>query len=307
MTPEPVVATKGSEYPLEKPLEETILYDKPTPQIARITFNRPEKHNAWYFPDMDYRLRDLINEAVADNEVKVILFRGNGPSWCTGDDLNRAPAEAFGLKPGQKLDQTRRLRGFKEIYDLWRDILFCPKNTIAQVQGFAMGVGYTYVELMDLCIASDTARFSHAEQRIGFGGMTYMMTLLQFGHKRAREFYLTGDTLSAQQAHEWGLVNRVVPEAKLEEEALRWANMIALHSADGLMNSKMLMQTTLEVLGLGAGLNAAAVAHTLFTNLVWHEDEQNFLRMRNKIGTREAFREREARWAKLGFGGPLDR
>lgn len=297
---------KGVSYQLEKPLEETILYDKPTPQIARISFNRPEKHNAWFFPEMDHWFKTLIDRAVDDDEVKVIIIRGNGPSFCTGDDLNRAPAEAFGLQPGQKLDQASRLLGFKKIYDFWRDIIYCPKNTIAAVQGFAMGVGYVFVELADLCIAAESAKFSHAEQRIGFGGMTYFLTLLQLGPKRAREFYLSGETLTAKQAHDLGLVNRVVPDDKLEEETLRWAKMVALNSADGLMNSKLLMQTMYEAMGLGAAYNAAAVAHTVFTNLVWHEGEQNFLKLRNEVGTREAFRQREKRYADLGFPGPLD-
>ena len=111
------VTTVYKEYRLEKPLEETILYDKPEYNIARITFNRPEKHNAWFYPEMDDWFYTLIRRAVDDDDVKVIIIRGNGPSFQTGDDLNRAPAEAFGLRPGQKLDQEHRLRGFWKIYE----------------------------------------------------------------------------------------------------------------------------------------------------------------------------------------------
>jgi len=294
-------AEKYVEYKLEKPLEETILYDKPEYNIARITFNRPEKHNAWFYPEMDDWLLTLMRRAIDDDDVKVIIFRGNGPSFCVGDDLNRAPAEAYGLRPHQKLDQMHRLRGFRRIYETWKNILYCPKNTIAQVHGWAIAGGWIYVELCDLAIAAESAKFSQYEQRIGFGGMTSLLSMLHFGPKRARELMLTGGTLTAQKAKEWGLVNAVVPDDKLEEETMHWAKMICLNSADGLFNSKMLMQLNYEALGFGTANQAMSMAHTLFTNLVWHEDEQNFLRLRTQVGAREAFRQREARYAELGF------
>ncbi len=297
-----VQSNKGLNYTLEKPIEETIIYDKPTPQIARLTFNRPEKHNAWFFPDMDTRLRELVRKAVDDDEVKVIIMRGNGPSFCSGDDLNRVPAEAFGMKQGEKLDQMHRLRGFRDIYDsTWREIMYCPKNVISSVRGWAMGVGFVLAEISDLVIAGESAKFSHAEQRIGFGGMMYMMTMLTVGPKRAREIVLRGETVSAAQALDWGMINSVVPDDQLDAETLRWAEMICLNSADGLMNSKVLMQSIYEIMGLGAAQNSTMVAHTLFTNLSWHPGEMNFLKLRNQVGTGNAAKQREERWAQLGF------
>ena len=292
----------GVNYNLEKPVEETILYEKPEYNIAKITINRPEKHNSWYFPDMDHWFVELINRAVDDDDVKVIILTGAGKSFSTGDDLNRAPAEAFGLRPGEKLGQMHRLRGFWKLYHGgMRSVLFCPKNIISSVRGYAIGVGYGLAEFSDLIIASENAKFSHAEQRIGFAGMMYMTTLLHVGPKRAREFVLSGSRLSAQQAKEWGLVNSVVPDDKLEEETMRWAKMIALHSTDGLFNSKMLMQEIYEIMGVGAAHQATMTAHSLFTNLVWREDEMNFLKLRTKEGATDAFKMREAKWGALGF------
>ena len=292
----------GVNYKLEKPLEETILYDKPEYNIARITFNRPEKHNSWYFPDMDLWFCKLMRRALDDDDVKVIILKGNGPSFCTGDDLNRAPAEAFGLRPGERLSQMHRLRGFWELYHgCLREVLFCPKNVISSVHGQTIGIGYMIAESSDLVIASESAKFSHAEQRIGFAGMMCMMMLLHFGPKRARETVLTGESMSAQKAKDWGLVNSIVPDDKLEAETMRWAKMITLHSADGLMNSKMLMQLIYEIMGVGASHQATMMAHTLFTNLQWRPDEMNFLKLRTGVGAREAFKQREARWGELGF------
>lgn len=292
----------GVEYKLERPIEETILYDKPTYQIARITLNRPEKHNSFYFPDMAEWFDTLIDRAVDDNDVKAIIICGNGRSFCTGDDLNRAPAEAFGLRPGERLGQMQRLRGFWRIYESQKNkLLYCPKNTIAAVQGYAIGMGWSLAEMCDLVVAGESATFSQAEQRIGFAGITNIMTVLHFGPKRTRELMLTGGTLSAQKAMDWGLVNSVVPDDKLEEEALRWAKMICLHSTDGLMTMKMLMESIYEALGVGAAHQSTMMAHTLFTNLAWRPDEMNFLKLRTQVGASEAFRQREARWGELGF------
>lgn len=292
----------GAEHKLEKPLEETILYDNPDKGIARITLNRPEKHNCWYLPDMDSYFCSLMDRATEDDDVKVIIITGNGPSFTTGDDLNRAPAEAFGLKPGQKLGQLERIRGFYKIYEgLFRKILYSPKNTIAAVDGYAIGIGFAMAEYCDLVIATDRAIFSQVEQRIGFGGFTNLVDILHFGPKRARELMLTGGELSAEKAKEWGLVNSVVPPEKLEEETMRWAKMITLHSADGLMIMKALMQQLYEILGIGAGHQAGMMAHSMFTNLAWREGEMNFLKLRTEVGVGEAFKQREAKWAKFGF------
>jgi enoyl-CoA hydratase/carnithine racemase len=107
--------------------------------------------------------------------------------------------------------------------------------------------------------------------------------------------------LTAKQAEEWGIVNKVVPDDQLEEETMRWANMISLHSTDGLVNSKIYKQIALDMLGCGPSLTPLSVTHTLFTNLRWREDELNFLKLRTLVGTTEAFRQREERWANLGF------
>lgn len=287
---------------LEKPLEETILYDKPEHNIARITLNRPEKHNCIRVPSMKAYLGQLIDRAVNDDEVKVIILRGNGPSFCAGDDLNQAPVEAYGLRPGQRLSQMHRLRGFYKTYETSKNyFLYCPKNIIASVHGSVIGLGFDIALYSDLVIASENTKFSRAEQRLGFGGITSMLYILHLGPKRARELLLTGEQISIEKAMDWGLVNAVVPHEKLEEETLRWAKMICLHSADGLFTSKMLMQAVYESFGVGAANQAQMLAHVLFTNLVWQPDELNWLKLRNQVGPAEAFRQREAKWKELGF------
>ncbi|MBI2856764.1 MAG: enoyl-CoA hydratase/isomerase family protein [Chloroflexi bacterium] len=295
-------AEKWKPYELEKPLEETILYDKVSPNIARITLNRPEKHNSFFFNDMMYELIRKLDKAVYDDEVKVIILKGNGPSFCTGDDLNRAPYEAYGGKPGEKLPQRKRLLGYGDAYERFKDVTYCRKNVIAQVHGWVMGMGTRLITGADIAIAGESARFAHREQRIGFGGyFGDPLTLLHLGPKKTREWLLTGRILTAQEAKEWGLVNAVVPDDKLEEETLRWANAVAQHSADGLMIGKLYMLLMFDAMGVSESFRAGIAYHTVFSNLVWGEDEFNFLKMRTLLGTSEAFRQREARWERYGF------
>lgn len=296
------VMKKWKPYILERPVEETVLYEKVAPHIAKLTLNRPEVHNAFYYMDMQYEFDKKLKMGITDSEVKVIIITGAGRSFCSGDDLHRAPYEAFGGKPGEKLPQSNRLIGFWQLYESFRMLLYCPKFTIASVRGAAIGVGLWIAEFCDITIAGESAIFSEAEQRIGFAGFGINpLRMLEVGPKRATEWALTGKELSAQEAKEWGVVNKVVPDDKLEEETMNWAKMISLHSTDGLVNSKIYKQIALDAAGCGPSLMPLAVSHTLFTNLVWREDELNFLKLRTLVGTTEAFKKREAMWAELGF------
>ena len=296
---------KEGKYVLEKPLDETMLLDKLTPEIARITLNRPEKHNALLPPDSFLEAGRKVTMAANDDDVKVIIIRGAGESFCTGDDLNVAPYEAFGGGRGVKPSQRARLKGFQEMMNGFiRVLTFCPKIIICQVHGWCIAGGLWFVLPSDITIAAETARFAHREQRIGFAGLdsgTLLLHILTLGYKRTREWLLTGRALSAQEAKEWGLVNAVVPDDKLEDETMRWAKAIALQAGDGLVIGKTHTQICLDMLGLSGSVGAGYMAHSFFTNLKWGPDEFNFLNVRDKKGITNTFKIRENRWGELGF------
>jgi enoyl-CoA hydratase/carnithine racemase len=107
--------------------------------------------------------------------------------------------------------------------------------------------------------------------------------------------------MGAQEAKEWGVINAVVPDDKLEEETMRYAKAVALNPADSLMIAKTHLHMMFDLLGLQGQFTAGALAYPLFTNLKWEDEEFNFLKRRGKLGTTGAFAEREARWAELGF------
>src|SRR3984957_15849713 len=228
-----------SGYELEKPIEETVLVEyEVEPHIARVTLNRPDKHNALWPPEGFQELERRLIEVADNDEVKVIILRGAGPSFCSGDDLNRTPFESFGGRPGERLSQSKRLIGIRQTTSLFPTIVELPKPVVVEAHGTLLGAGFQMAMCADLCIAGESARFSRAEQRIGFGGQdpfTNVLGILTFGLKRTRELLLTGRAIDAETALDWGLVNEVVPDDELEETVLRWARGIAAHATDGIV------------------------------------------------------------------------
>lgn len=292
-------------YVLEKPLDETVLYEKLTKDIVAITLNRPHVHNALYPPDQFNEVSRKIAMAVDDDDVKVIILRGAGKSFCSGDDLNLAPYDTYGGAPGTRPSQRVRVKAVLTwLNGMYRSLLYCPKTIICQAHGWTIGVGLAMLMCCDMAIAAESALFSQRQQRVGFSGLSMgwqFVQLMTVGYKRMREWQLTGKTINAQQALEWGVVNAVVPDDKLEEEVMRYANAVALNPADGLMIAKTHTLLMLDLLGVPGQFNAGALAYPLFTNLKWDDEDFNFLKRRQELGVSKAFAEREARWAELGF------
>lgn len=294
-----------SGYRLEKPIEETVIVEEAVePWIARVTLNRPEKHNALFPPEGFEVLAKALAELADRDDVKVIILRGAGPSFCSGDDLNRTPFEAFGGQPGQRLPQSKRVIGIRQTTNLFRTIVELPKPVIVQAHGTLLGAGFQIAMCADLVVAAESARFSRAEQRIGFAGQdpwTNQLAILTFGLKRSRELLLTGRAIDAATAHDWGLVNEVVPDDELGDTVMRWARGISAHAMDGIVIGRQHHQVTLSNLGFHQTYAMSMLSHPLFTNIVWREDEWNFLKERNQAAsTSDAFAEREQRWNDAG-------
>ena len=299
-------ATPSAKYALEKPLDETVLYEKVSRDIVTVTLNRPEKHNALFPPDMFNEVSRKIAMAVDDDDVKVIILKGNGKSFCSGDDLNLAPYDTYGGAPGFKPSQRVRVKAMLTwLNGMYRALLYCPKTIVCQAHGWTIGVGLAMLMCCDLAIAGESAKFSQRQQRAGFGGLSMgwqHIQLLTLGYKRMREWQLTGRTIDAPLAKDWGVINDIVPDDKLEDETLRWAKAVALNPADSLMIAKTHLHMMFDLLGMNGQFTAGALAYPLFTNLKWEDEEFNFLKRRTELGsTSKAFDEREARWKELGF------
>ena len=192
--------------------------------VAVLTLNRPERLNAMSRPMLD-ALLEALPRLADDPAVGAVVLAGAGRGFCAGGDV-KAMAEGQELGGNTLEEKAQALRGRMEV-SRWLHEL--PKPTIAMVRGAAAGAGLSLAMACDLRIAGDSARFGTAFARVGysgdFGGSFFLTQLV--GTAKARELYLTADLVDAQQALALGLVNRVVPDARLEEETLALAGRIA--------------------------------------------------------------------------------
>ena len=296
----------GADYVAEIPLEQSSLLTKPEEHIAVITHNRPHVRNEILVPELTY-WHKLFTEANHDRDVKVIILNANGTDFSAGDNLRQLPVEFAGLRPKARLAKMERLHRFYTGMG-GPGPLLSNRNTIASVQGLCCGSGgFDLVTDCDLCIACECARFGSPENRLGLGGLARPQLILNIGWKRTRELYLTGGTLSAQKAMEWGLVNDVVPHddehKKLREETMRWARMICLHPRDGLTNSRVSWNNILRILGIDAAYDYRKLSLVMGSDMHWRpgETDLNFLKLRKDHGVDEATRIIGEAWAKLGF------
>ena len=288
----------------EDDLETLVLYEMVEPHICRITLNRPHRRNAILSPDMNELLAKYLEQAQDDDEVKVVILAGNGPDFCAGEDTRRVPAETFGLKKGQRLPQSKRMRGMRKTYDsFFKGLLWGDKVVIGACQGAVMGLGFSYALSCDMLIVAEGAKFARRQARIGFAGFDAMLpiSLIKLGMNRGMEVMLTGRTVTPQELKDWGVANSVVPAEQLAVEALRYARAIAALSTDGLMLGKRALHQVMHGLGLAAYQNFASIGHPLFTNLVWREGEYNLLRERNAQGSKAAMEGLNKIFSDLGF------
>lgn len=202
----------------------TDLLEKVKDGVAVLTLNRPERLNAMSRPMLD-ALLEALPRLADDGAVGVIVLTGAGRGFCAGGDV-KAMAEGNELGGQTMEEKAQALRARMEA-SRWLHEL--PKPTIAMMRGPAAGAGLSLAMACDMRIASDTVRLGTAFARVGysgdFGGSYYLTQLV--GTAKARELYFTADLLDAQQALGLGLVNRVVPDARLEEETMALASRLA--------------------------------------------------------------------------------
>lgn len=182
--------------------------------VAWITFKRPERFNA-LDPTMARELCDVANRCSSDRAVRAVVMTGSGEqSFCAGGDVS-----VF----GERLDDIEVLVKEMTTYLHTAVSRFARMRAplVAAVNGVAAGAGFSLVTCCDLAIAAETATFTSAYTRIGLtpdGSSTHFLARL-VGTRRAMELYLTNRVLSAAEALDWGLVNRVVPAGQLTVEA----------------------------------------------------------------------------------------
>jgi 2-(1,2-epoxy-1,2-dihydrophenyl)acetyl-CoA isomerase len=195
-----------------------------TDGVAVLTMNRPDRLNALSETMLD-ALLEALPRLAADANVGVVVLTGAGRGFCAGGDV-KAMAEGREMA-GDSLEE--RAQGLRDKMETSRMLHEMPKPTIAMVRGAAAGAGLSLALACDLRVAGESAKFATAFARVGysgdFGGSYYLTQLV--GTAKARELYYTADLVDAKQALALGLVNRVVPDDRLEEETLTLAGKIA--------------------------------------------------------------------------------
>ncbi len=204
-----------------------IRYELSGDGIAKITINRPEVRNA-FRPQTLFQLSEAFDRARDDPDVGVVVFTGEGEqAFCSGGDQRVRGDDGY---IGDD-EVAHRGIGRLNVLDLQVQIRRTPKPVVAMVAGYAIGGGHVLHIVCDLTIAADNARFGQTGPRVGSfdGGYGSGLLARQIGQKRAREVWFLCRQYDARQALEMGLVNVVVPLARLEEETVQWCReMLAL-------------------------------------------------------------------------------
>jgi methylglutaconyl-CoA hydratase len=220
-------ATMTSEY-------QTISF-KIEHQTACIFLNRPEIHNA--FNDiMILELSEVFKKISGDEQIRVAVLSGNGPSFCAGADLNW-------MKKVIDFSYEENLRESLELAHLFYLMYTLPQPTVARVNGAAIGGGAGLVAVCDIVIASEKAKFSLSEVKLGLvPACISPYVLRRVGERVARELFLTGERIDAFKALEFGLANQVVPEDRLDEAVSERIKQLLSSGPKALAMCKDLLQ-----------------------------------------------------------------
>jgi naphthoate synthase len=231
---------------------EDVTYHRAVDQgTVRIAFNRPEVRNAFRPRTVD-ELDRVLDHARMTTDVGCILLTGNGPSskdgvwaFCSGGDQRIRGRDGYRYAEGEDAASIEPGRtGRLHILEVQRLIRFMPKIVIAVVPGFAVGGGHSLHVTCDLTLASaEHAVFKQTDTDVASfdGGFGFAYLAKQVGQKIAREIFFLGRSYSAEQAHQMGMVNAVVPHAELENTALEWAAEINTKSPTAQRMAKFAM------------------------------------------------------------------
>lgn len=195
---------------------ETITYEEIGP-VGKLTLNRPDDGNM-FNETMCHEIRDCINDVRRETRTRVLVITGAGDKFfCVG-----------GRKDG--MEDSLLYAGVLPTLEIYESIEKLQKPVIASVNGYAVGGGNVLQVVCDLTIAKESAVFRQVGPSVGSFDAGYGTWYLEdlVGKKKAKEIWFCNDKMSAQEALDIGMINRIVPDEKLEEETMNWA----LHIAD---------------------------------------------------------------------------
>ncbi|WP_137820698.1 enoyl-CoA hydratase [Pseudomonas sp. 2FG] len=247
---------------------EVVLYEV-RGAIALVTMNRPEYHNAQN-SRMTYALDAAFRRACDDDEVKVIVLRGAGKHFSAGHDIGtpgRDVNQSFERsslwydhvnKPGGEFLYAREQEVYLGMCRRWREM---PKPTIAMVQGACIAGGLMLAWVCDLIVASEDSYYADPVVRMGIPGVEYFAHVHELNPRIAKEFLFLGERMPAERAYQMGMLNRVVPRERLEEECLAIAGRIAQMPRLGLQLTKQAVNNAEDLMGKRATMDMVFGLH----------------------------------------------
>lgn len=235
---------------------DTVLADEPAPYVRRLTLNRPDKRNALSHA-LRSRLFELLREADADPEVRVVIIRGAGKSFCAGYDLAQDKSETppWPISAADGAWARHVLTGWFEMMDMATPI-------IAQVHGYCLAGGTELATACDLVYVADDAQVGYPPVRsMSSPDMAWHPWLL--GMRRAMEAMLTGDSMTGLEAVEAGFANRAFAADSLDTEVLSIAERVAKVPPDLQALNKRVVHRAMDAMGMRDGMRATADINAL--------------------------------------------
>ena len=205
--------------------------------IATITLNRPAAFNSIDL-SIAKKLEQLGAAVEASDEIRILVIEGEGRAFCAGGDLQTIGAAAANDTIAPVVGEL-----LKHYHAFIETVRRMPKIVLSSVHGSAAGAGMGLAFVTDLCIAAEDAKFTPAYAKIGVspdGGSTVGM-VGTVGVRRALQIFLAEDSFTAQQAHDWGLVARVVPATEHKAATRQFAERLAQNPLAAIGGTKSLV------------------------------------------------------------------
>jgi enoyl-CoA hydratase/carnithine racemase len=208
-------------------------------KVMIITLNRPEVYNALN-TELMRQLKAALLESNNNPDINCVVLNGNGDAFCTGADIKE-----FSKQTNNTDAAVERAKLTKEVHTI---IPKLHKPVIASVHSYVFAGGCGIALACDMVVAADNTLFSYPEITRGFVPAIVSPNLIRLtGRKKAFELLITGKKISAKEAYEMDLVNKVVPLAELKEETMKLADTISGYSQTALMMTKKLFYEVAEV------------------------------------------------------------
>lgn len=226
--------------------------------VGVITLDRPEAANAQSHKVLE-ELDEAWNAADRDRDVKVIVLRSNGKHFSAGHDMAGGGGTTIDTEiPLPDALYDWETRGYLHYAKAWREV---PKPSIAAVQGKCIAAGLMLCWPCDLIVAADNAEFSDPVLHMGICGVEYHAHTWEFGARKAKEILFTGSSISAHQAEQLGMVNKVVPLDDLVPATMDLARQIAKQDSFALRMAKRAVNHTLDIQGFKQAIDSCFDMH----------------------------------------------